>query len=155
MGLLKSIALLSTAILPLTSSTILPRVLNDPADLYLTRMCLPLFSNDTRSVDLGLTIDQQVSSLAFSPFPCEQELYLQATCTANGTQEIDFLAEQECLCGGNFFEVALACNACYLAHGYQNKTVENVSSNIASVSTAECAPTPPFQKSANFVPTSF
>jgi cytoskeletal protein RodZ len=85
--------------------------------------------------------------------PCEQELYLQAICTANGTIEVDFLAEQECLCNGAYWEVSAGCNARYFQHGWQVITPEEASSRQASLSTAECQPTPPFQPFSNLLPT--
>jgi hypothetical protein len=81
-------------------------------------MCYPLYSNSTRTIELGLSIESEISSLANSPFPCEQEMYMGIACRANGTTELDFLAEQECLCGGAFWEAMEGCNDYYFAHGY-------------------------------------
>jgi hypothetical protein len=72
-------------LLPVISAGLSRRAINDPASEYLTRMCSPFFLN----------ILTTHVSLANSPFPCDQESYLENICLANGTTEIDFLAEQE------------------------------------------------------------
>jgi hypothetical protein len=118
--------------LPRVSSLLSRREVNDPAGEYLTRMCMPLFSNTTRSNELHLSIDGLIASLAYSPFPCEQQLYIETICEANGTTEIDFLAEQECLCGGAFWEAWLACGDCYFAHGEQQGTPAEAASALSS-----------------------
>jgi hypothetical protein len=80
--------------LPLIS-TLSRRANYDPALEYLGRMCSPLSTNSTRTIELNISGLELTPSLANSPFPCEQALYLVNACTANGTTEIDFLAEQE------------------------------------------------------------
>lgn len=75
-------------------------------------MCAPLEANVTRLDEMNFQGDP-VFTLANSPFPCEQQRYLIAVCAANGTTEIDFLAEQQCLCGGAFFDALAGCQACY------------------------------------------
>lgn len=137
--------------LPFASASLFQRGYNDPAEAYLTSMCYPLYSNSTRRAELKLSFDEMIPSLAFSPFPCEQSIYLQQICTANGTTVNDFLAEQECLCQGSFFTVVAGCNDCQLAHGYKAYTPEEASSKLSSLSVAECAPTPPFQPYINLV----
>lgn len=134
------------------SARLSARQISDPAGMYLDAMCYPLLSNSTRSWALNISISQLVPSLANSPFPCEQYEYIWAVCTANGTTEIDFLAEQECLCGGSFFETQAACSACFFAHGYQGSTPEEAASARSSLSNAECMPTPPFQPYSNLLP---
>lgn len=94
----------------------------------------------------------EISSLANSPYPCKQWLYLESTCKANGTSEVDFLAEQQCLCDGSFWEIENACDACYFAHGYQQVTPEEASTSRSSLSAAECSPSPPFQPYSNLLP---
>lgn len=138
--------------LPRVSSLLSRREVNDPAGEYLTRMCLPLLSNTTRSNELHLSIDGLIASLAYSPFPCEQQLYIETICEANGTTEIDFLAEQECLCGGAFWEAWLACSDCYFAHGEQRGTPAEAASALSSLSLAECTPSPPSQPFSNLLP---
>jgi hypothetical protein len=115
-------------------------------------MCLPLDSNGTRTRELHLSINGMIASLANSPFPCEQYLYLSQICTANGTTQADFLAEQECMCNGNFFQAQESCHACYYAHGYQRISPEEDASYRSSVKTAECSPSPPFQPYLNIFP---
>ena len=147
-----NIGLALGAILPLTSAILSRRAINDPVAKYLQDMCYPLFSNTTRQTQLHISPSNLAASLANSPFPCEQELYIQSICVANGTTEVDFLAEQECLCNGAFFEVSAGCDACYLTHGYQNYTPSEASSSLSSISTAECSPSPPFQPFSNLFP---
>ncbi len=67
--------------------------LRDPNRQHTTRMCLPLWSNTTRLEALNLILQALVLSLANSPFRCEQEGYIRTICTANGTEEVDLLAE--------------------------------------------------------------
>jgi hypothetical protein len=141
-----------SAMLPLVSAIFSRRGINDPAAEYLQDMCLPLFSNVSRTVELHLTGDDMVASLANSPFPCEQELYIGTICTANGTTEIDFLAEQECLCNGAFWDVSIGCDDCFLAHGYLGFTPSEALSTVSSLSAAECSPTPPSQPYSNLLP---
>ncbi|KAH6681762.1 hypothetical protein B0J14DRAFT_577113 [Halenospora varia] len=128
------------------------RAVKDPVATYLTRVCYPLFSNDTRDTALRLRIKDIIPSLANSPFPCEQQLYIEDVCTANGTTEVDFLAEQQCLCTGGYWTAREACNSCFFAHGYQNETQEAAASQLSALSTAECSPSPPFQPFTNLYP---
>lgn len=145
-----NVLLLLSALLSFAFADLSRRALNDPVAKYLQLICLPLLSDDVRTDQLNLTTsDDIVYSLANSPFPCEQQLYLEYACRANGTTAIDFLAEQECLCDGSYFTVAKGCDACYLAHGYQDETPEQMSTVWTSLSIAECAPTPPFQPFSN------
>ncbi|KAJ6126827.1 hypothetical protein N7523_002439 [Penicillium sp. IBT 18751x] len=94
-----------------------------------------------------------------SPFPCEQETYTKAVCTANGTTPIDFLAEQECLCTGGHWEAMRGCDACYYAHGYRGSPSmsaaayeHSTASYMSSLSAAECHVTPPYQPFSNLLP---
>ena len=97
-------------LLSMASATISRRLINDPVGEYLNRMCYPLNSNNTRTLALQLSPYDMISSLVNSPFPCEQEAYIGQICIANGTTEIDFLAEQECLCNGAFWDAFAGCN---------------------------------------------
>jgi len=134
----------------LASASLSRRVVNDPAAIYLQEMCLPSLSNWTRRDEYSA--NGLVRSLANSPFPCEQAFYIQGVCTANGTSENDFLAEQQCLCNGSFFQARELCDACYYAHGYQNPSPEEAASSRSSLKTAECSPSPPFQPYSNLLP---
>lgn len=147
----KYFTLALSALLPLTSALLSIREINDPASVYLTSVCYPLYSNSTRRIQLKLSVSDIIPSLAFSPFPCEQSLYLQQICIANGTTVNDFLAEQECLCQGSYFAMSSACNDCEMAHGYQVYTPAEASARASSISVAECAPTPPFQPFINLL----
>jgi hypothetical protein len=149
--LVSSICVALGALLPTAIAFPPVRILNDPVTRYLSRMCYPLQSNATRQNILHLTPSEVIPSLANSPFPCEQILYIQAICTANGTTELDFLAEQECLCNGAFWEAAAGCNDCVFAHGWQGETPAEASSALTSLSIAECEPSPPFQPFSNLV----
>ncbi|KAH8663634.1 hypothetical protein BGZ60DRAFT_71969 [Tricladium varicosporioides] len=126
------------------------RATKDPVATYLRRVCSPLLSNTTRSVEISLK--DRLASLVNSPFPCEQQLYIEAACTANDTTEVDFLAEQQCLCGGSYWIAVEACNSCFAAHGYQNKSPEAAASHLSALSRAECSPSPPFQPFSNLFP---
>lgn len=79
-----------------------------------------------------------------SSFPCEQEMYLSRLCFSKGTTEIDFLAEQQCLCGGNYFEASRGCQECFYAHGLFSVEFprDEVLANISRASSAECSATP-------------
>lgn len=138
--------------LPILSTTLSIRELNDPVAEYLFDICYPLYSNTTRRIELQLTGNEIYASLANSPLPCEQGIYIQAVCTATGTTELDLLAEQECLCEGAYWEALQGCANCYHAHGYQGSTPSEASSSIARLSRAECSPTPPSQPFSNLLP---
>ncbi|KFY50245.1 hypothetical protein V496_09485 [Pseudogymnoascus sp. VKM F-4515 (FW-2607)] len=119
-----------------------------PNDDYLNSMCYPLSStlkgeNKTRI--------NQVRVLEKSPFPCEQYFFFELTCLANGTAPADFLAEQQCLCDGNFFDAFEACYNCKLAHGViaTPDELSSTSSAMTSRSKAVCSPTPPIQGFTN------
>ncbi|RHZ48470.1 uncharacterized protein CDV56_100009, partial [Aspergillus thermomutatus] len=140
-----SLTTAATAILSL-------RTVKDPAREYLTSVCYPNYSNNTRFIALRLALNNITSSLANSPFPCEQALYIENACSANGTTEIDFLAEQECLCNGAYFDVLAGCDACYYEHGYTALPPAEASSSRSSLSVAECGPTPPYQPFSNLLP---
>ena len=134
--------------------------LSDPASNYLEKMCYPNFSNTTREISLRLSADEIAASLAMSSFPCEQEMYIGAVCTANGTTPIDFLAEQECLCTGGYWEAMRGCDACNYAHGYRGSPSvsaaafeHSTASYISSLSAAECHVSPPYQPFTNLLPT--
>ncbi|EPE25221.1 hypothetical protein GLAREA_11802 [Glarea lozoyensis ATCC 20868] len=117
-------------------------------------MCLPSsYGNSTGRSSQDSTIARYLS-YENSPFPCERTLYLQWACIANGTETIDFLAEQQCFCGGGFFSASEGCDACYRAHGLVMSTSpEEEASYLSSLSTAECTPNPPTQGFTNLVAT--
>ncbi|KFY34126.1 hypothetical protein V494_07030 [Pseudogymnoascus sp. VKM F-4513 (FW-928)] len=106
-------------------------------DIYLARMCYPQLHDPNSN-------GNWLSKVANSPFPCEQQAYLHSACYSNGTTEIDFLAEQQCLCGGNYFEAARGCQECYYAHGnvVPGDTLEKALSRLKDSSSAECSATP-------------
>ncbi|KAG4438433.1 hypothetical protein IFR05_006086 [Cadophora sp. M221] len=119
------------------------RELDDQSLTYLTSMCLPNYMEAFNNIDVSF--EEMLPSLHNSTLPCEQEGYIYYTCMANGTTEIDFLAEQQCICGSNFLSANKGCNACYRAHG-SPEGVEVPESSVSSVWTAACSasPTQPF-----------
>ncbi|OBT61996.1 hypothetical protein VE03_08290 [Pseudogymnoascus sp. 23342-1-I1] len=119
-----------------------------PNEDYLNAMCYPLTAHlkgAERSEEALLAIMKN------SPFPCEQYVYLEMTCLTHRTTPNDFLAEQQCLCGGNFFEVIEACSNCYIAHGgiATPSDLSSASSVMTKNSLAECSPTPPIKGYTN------
>ncbi|KFY56200.1 hypothetical protein V496_06755 [Pseudogymnoascus sp. VKM F-4515 (FW-2607)] len=107
---------------------------------YLFRMCIPAIIGEVGSTEPY----DPFGKMGTSPFPCEQEIYLSRLCRSNGTTEIDFLAEQKCLCGGNYFEASRGCQECFYAHGLFSEEFprDEVLANISRVSSAECSATP-------------
>lgn len=134
-----------------STASLIPRAIADPVAIYLDKMCYPVHFNFSGVLELGITINHQPSSLYDSPFPCERALYILDLCTANGTAEVDFLAEQQCLCGSSYWELSEGCSACYNAHGYTPVPPAVASSSLSSLSTAECSQTPPYQPYSNLV----
>jgi hypothetical protein len=118
------------------------RALDDPSKDYLQEMCLPHYTSFIDNPGLGFL--DLIPSLHDSPLPCEQENYIIYTCIANDTTEIDFLAEQQCICGSNFLEAYEGCNACYRTHGHAPDQADAASgeSRISSIWTAECSARP-------------
>jgi hypothetical protein len=107
---------------------------------YLEQICFPNFSNFTWRTEHRLP--DPFVALSDSPFPCERLNYFLRACAANGTTEIDFLAEQQCLCsGGAFWELYAGCNDCYTTHGDTRNSSSVRSSRLASLQTAECSAT--------------
>ncbi|KFY55367.1 hypothetical protein V497_07010 [Pseudogymnoascus sp. VKM F-4516 (FW-969)] len=119
---------------------------NYPNRIYLDAMCLP-----TKSKLDPAPLSELVAAMANSPFPCEQRIYLERTCFANGTTPNDFLAEQQCLCGSNYFSALAACYGCRIAHGLVVTPADLVefSSQVSRHSTAECEATPVSQGYTN------
>ncbi|KFY07182.1 hypothetical protein V492_07378 [Pseudogymnoascus sp. VKM F-4246] len=118
-------------------------------DLYLGNLCYPNLLDDN-----GRVPDNLVGIFSKSPFPCEQMMYLERACRANGTAEVDFLAEQQCLCGGNFFDASRGCLECTYAHGFFDAEypLDKALSKLTSASSAECSATPVAMNYAERVP---
>ncbi|TVY89625.1 hypothetical protein LAWI1_G007478 [Lachnellula willkommii] len=121
-------------LLSLAAAEIAPRGDNDPAAAYLDRMCSPVYDNAVDSDGPNTNI---IGSIENSPFPCDQSLYIFFVCTANGTTEIDFLAEQQCICTGSYWEALEACSACRFAHGSDDDSPEEADAPRSSLKTAE------------------
>jgi hypothetical protein len=102
----------------------------------------------------GMSELEQVAQMANSPLPCDQRYYLEDTCLANGTTPNDFLAEQQCLCGGNYYEALSGCYACAVAHGLvvTPSDLASYSSEVSGLSTAECSASPVTQPYTNLFP---
>ncbi|KAH7305139.1 hypothetical protein BKA65DRAFT_520951 [Rhexocercosporidium sp. MPI-PUGE-AT-0058] len=115
------------------------RALDDPSLAYLASMCVPNYFEAYNNMDISF--DDFIPSLHDSPLPCEQETYIMYTCLANDTTEIDFLAEQQCVCGSNFRSAYEGCNECYQVHGY-SEGIEEAVSIISSIWSAECSARP-------------
>jgi hypothetical protein len=96
---------------------------------YIFGICWPNFSQ--RSY-LG------AAWLINSTFPCEVQLAMQGLCFANSTSPLDFLAEQECLCNGAWFDVDLGCSDCVAAHGGAAYNPAGVAKVISTLSSLEC-----------------
>jgi hypothetical protein len=137
-----------------TTNRLFRRAINDPVSEYLFEICQPNLSNAVRNGSSGYSASALSSVSVNSPFPCELEQYIGRACYANGTTENDFVAEQQCLCKGAFFEVMTGCSQCYLAHGFQpaGRTLQDLEAEVESLSIAECAPTPAFQPYTNLTP---
>lgn len=117
-----------------------------PNRIYLDSMCIP-----TKAKLGWVPLDELVAAMASSPFPCEQRIYLEQTCFANGTTTNDFLAEQQCLCGSNYFEALAACYDCQIAHGLvvTPSGLASFSSAVSRHSTDECSASPVTQGYTN------
>lgn len=56
------------------------------------------------------------------------------------------------LCNGSYFTAVSGCDACFIAHRYQFYTPGELSSSLASLSTPERNPSPPYQAFTNLLP---
>ncbi|KFX95755.1 hypothetical protein O988_05659 [Pseudogymnoascus sp. VKM F-3808] len=123
---------------------------DEKTDRYLKDMCYPIIWANN-----GQTTEDPFALMSKSPFPCEQVVYLATYCFSNGTTEIDFLAEQQCLCGGNYFEALRGCYDCFYTHGLSDaqNPVDKVLRDLTSASSAECSATPITIPYTNLYPT--
>lgn len=140
-----------SALLPTATAANAPHYYTIEAQRYIQRMCMPHIYHNPRTYFLV----ENYSDLRDSIFPCEQQSYIGWICMANGTSELDLLAEQQCLCDGDFFEAAINCMKCQYAHGDPRNGVSDaaLTASYASLSSAECVPTPPFQPYIDMMPT--
>lgn len=75
--------------------------------------------------------------------PCQSILDIQAACQPNGTLPIDYIAHQECMCGGSFFSDWIGCLDCDYVHGARSpKDVAVFNTVLTSASHALCTGTP-------------
>ncbi|KAK0110940.1 hypothetical protein ONS96_002524 [Cadophora gregata f. sp. sojae] len=132
------LSLMATSAMTLTHpGGLYRRDLDDASVEYLQNMCLPnLGAYMDNNGPLGLIFQ----SLHDSPAPCEQQAYILNICVANDTTAIDYLAEQQCVCGSNFREANEGCNACYAAHGYTSDVAGEAM--LSAIWTAECSARP-------------
>jgi hypothetical protein len=115
----------------------------DPVQHYIDSVCTPNLSGSGSDVSLD-PVDSlnSLSSLINSPFPCEIVTAMWHMCIANGSTPLDLLAEQECLCNGDYWEVWRGCDDCYFTHGYQPYDPADSASSISALSSAECTGVP-------------
>lgn len=116
----------------------LDRRMGDPV----TQLCYPHYDE--------YIISGSAPSLIDSPYPCEVQAAMEFICSPNGTTTLDFLAEQECLCNGAFFDVSRGCNNCFFFHGEGGYTPSDAVKYFSALSAAECSasPTQPYQSIA-------
>jgi hypothetical protein len=129
-------------------------VIGDPGSKYLANMCFPKHVDSVPGRQAEDSLLAYFHGLENSTFPCEQAIYQQLVCFANGTEIIDFIAEQQCLCNGGYFSALEGCDACFRAHGaVYLYSPEEEASGRSSLSLAECTPNPPTQGFTNFLAT--
>ncbi|KAF1344551.1 hypothetical protein BDV97DRAFT_361936 [Delphinella strobiligena] len=75
--------------------------------------------------------------------PCQEIINIEEQCQPNGTTTVDFVAHQECMCGGSFFSEWNGCQNCQYVHGARSEAVlEAFESIISTVSNLLCTGTP-------------
>ncbi|GAB7354444.1 hypothetical protein MBLNU459_g4932t1 [Dothideomycetes sp. NU459] len=75
--------------------------------------------------------------------PCQEIINIEEQCQPNGTEAIDYIAHQECMCGGSFFSNWNGCLNCEYVHGSRSEAeAEAYSSIISTASNMLCTGTP-------------
>jgi len=75
--------------------------------------------------------------------PCTEIISIQEACQPNGTDTIDYIASQECMCNGGFFSNWIGCLNCQYVHGARSLAVSSAFHDIiSSASNALCTGTP-------------
>jgi len=75
--------------------------------------------------------------------PCQSIEDIQAACAPNGTLPIDYIAHQECMCGGSFFSDYIGCLDCDYVHGARSPSDVAVYHDFMTMaSEALCTGTP-------------
>lgn len=98
------------------------RQTND-AQTYLNSVCLPNVTNPVP--------------------PCQQIANIESTCAPNGTDPIDYVAHQECMCGGGYFPNWIGCLNCLYVHGARSQAQSSAFAQImTSASNILCTGTP-------------
>src|SRR5580700_1374696 len=88
-------SLVSATVLEADSNPLVLRQTNEQA--YLNSVCQPNVTNPVP--------------------PCQEIVNIQSACAPNGTDAIDYIAHQECMCDGGFFSNWLGCLNCLYVHG--------------------------------------
>lgn len=75
--------------------------------------------------------------------PCQEIINIESACEPSGTTALDYLAHQECMCGGSFFSDWNGCLNCQYVHGSRSEAeAEAFSSILSTVSMELCTGTP-------------
>jgi len=76
--------------------------------------------------------------------PCEAFDVISSECEANGTDTIDYIAQQECICGkgSGYFDMFYGCNNCFKVHGGVENEDYYPTAAVSSASAAFCTGTP-------------
>jgi len=104
----------------------------EDGDGYLGAMCLPTITGTSAEGDDS------------NPTPCEAYFEIDFICRPNGTDAIDYIAQQECLCGSgsDYFNMLTACSDCMKAHGGVEIEDWIDPSIVSSASASFCKGTP-------------
>ncbi|KYG41234.1 hypothetical protein M433DRAFT_8117 [Acidomyces richmondensis BFW] len=95
----------------------------NPEEQYIATVCTPNITNPVP--------------------PCTQIISIQEECQPNGTEPLDYIASQECMCNGGFFSNWIGCLNCQYVHGARSLAVSSAFQNIiSSASNALCTGTP-------------
>jgi hypothetical protein len=75
--------------------------------------------------------------------PCQEIINIQSACLPNGTEPVDYIAHQECMCDGGFFSNWIGCLNCLYVHGGRSPSQSAAFSQIlTSASNILCTGTP-------------
>ncbi|KUI61776.1 hypothetical protein VP1G_08911 [Cytospora mali] len=64
--------------------------------------------------------------------PCIEIQNIESACTPNGTQQIDYVAHAECMCGGSYFSEWTGCQDCLYFHGQRTEREEAFYESVVS-----------------------
>jgi hypothetical protein len=75
--------------------------------------------------------------------PCVQIVNIEAECEPNGTSTLDYVAHQQCMCNGGFFDQWTGCLDCDYVHGGRSPAqVSAFQTILSSASSSLCTGTP-------------